>query len=52
VASGMVVTFAGISLVALEQLALWREPARRKGTARRQEQRSHQYPVDSSSFHR
>jgi hypothetical protein len=32
-APGMVVTFAGIGLVALGQLGLWRELARRKGTA-------------------
>lgn len=32
-ASGMVVTFAGIGLVALGQLGLWRERVRRKGIA-------------------
>jgi hypothetical protein len=32
-APGMVVTFAGISLVALGQVGLWRELLRRTGTA-------------------
>jgi hypothetical protein len=35
-APGMVVTFAGIGLVALGQLGLWRELVRRKGTANAQ----------------
>jgi hypothetical protein len=32
-ASGMIVTFAGIGLVVLGQLGLWRELVRRNGTA-------------------
>jgi hypothetical protein len=46
-APGMAVTFAGIGLVALGQLGLWRELVRRKGTASAQENWPHTDPVDS-----
>ncbi len=46
-ASGMVVTFAGIGLMAVGQLGLWRELVRRNGTASAQGNEPHLSTVDS-----
>lgn len=47
VGPGLVATFAGIGLVTLGQLGLWRELVRRNRTASTQENGSHTDPVDS-----